>query len=435
MTQSDANALASPEGLDPRDSHQMPRALAIMLGIAAALVSAQVAREFSSTLASAFMALNLVIVVWPIQKFLARYVPRFLASMVAGLVSIGVLVGIIGGLSWTIVKLVQELPRYSSAFTSLIDSVTGFAVRIGLFEQADLQEVDWLHELQNFDMGTITSVLSGVLSALSSSVTLIVLIIMILIFMILDSVDFSERMQRLGERHNPTLAWGLTSFASGTRKYWIVATIFGLIVALCDWVLLLALGVPLALVWAVLSFISNYIPNIGFIIGLIPPVLMAILALDPWTALWVVIGYSVLNVLIQTVIQPRFTGSAVGITPTVAVLSLLVWAYILGPLGALLAIPATLLCKTIFVDIDPKARWVNAFIASNPTTSDQDPVKLSNFLKRAKKVRKQMVKARKISVTPQPEGETTVLKVEVVPQAEAQPSADPTPNLASERDS
>ena len=368
----------------------MPRALVIILGIAAALVAAQVAREFQSTIASAFMALNLVIVVWPIHKFLARYVPKFLATIVAGLVSVGILVGLIWALGWAITRLIQELPHYATPFNNLKNTIVNFVTNTSIGENTISDML--AGQIQTLNVGSIVSTLGGILSGLTSGITLIVLIVMILIFMIMDSMDFSERMKRLGERHNPTLAWGLTTFAQGTRRYWIVATVFGLIVAACDWGLLLALGVPLALVWAVLSFVTNYIPNVGFIIGLIPPVIMAFLAKDPLIALWVVIGYCVLNVLIQTVIQPRFTGSAAGITPTVAVLSLLIWAYILGPLGALLAIPATLLCKTIFVDIDPQARWVNAFIASNPSTSDQDPVRLANLLKRSKRIRKMTAK-------------------------------------------
>ncbi|MDR1077914.1 MAG: AI-2E family transporter, partial [Propionibacteriaceae bacterium] len=234
---------------------------------------------------------------------------------------------------------------------------------------------------------TIVSALSSIASNISSAIALIGLIIMILIFMIMDSTGFPVRMARLAERHNPTLAWALTSFSRGARRYWVIATVFGLAVAGFDLVLLAALGVPLALVWAVFSFVTNYIPTIGFVLGLIPPVVMALLANGPITALWVAIGYSVLNVVIQGFIQPRVTGQSVGITATMSVLSLLIWAYVLGALGALLAIPATLLVKTLFIDIDPTTRWVNTLIASDPDTSEQDPIKLSGLLDRAKQLR------------------------------------------------
>jgi len=74
----------------------------------------------------------------------------------------------------------------------------------------------------------------------------------------------------------------------------------------------------------------------------------------------------VINVVVQTIIQPRFTGDAVGISGTVAFVSLIFWAYLLGALGALLAIPATLFLKSVLVDNSVPANWVNALISASP---------------------------------------------------------------------
>ena len=172
----------------------------------------------------------------------------------------------------------------------------------------------------------------------------------------------------------PRFAQALTSFAQGVRRYWIVATIFGLIVAVLDVIALEIIGVPLALVWGVLAFLTNYIPNIGFVIGLVPPALLALVDQGWVAALWVVIAYSVLNFVIQSIIQPKFTGESVGVTPFISFLSLLFWYWVLGALGALLALPATLLLKAFLVDADPRARWVNNLIASDLRTGAGLPI-------------------------------------------------------------
>ena len=369
----------------PRPPSGLPRVLIMLLGMAAVFITAQGIQPVRSTLAAAFMALNLVIVVWPIQRRLSRHIPRFLAAMVAGLTAIAVLFVLIWSMGWTIARLVQELPRYTGQYYHMIDQLNEFAVSHNIDANAVTSQIWSLIRQINFStvIGTVGQVASG----LTNIVGLMLMIIIILIFMVLDSAGFSERMRRLGDRHSPTLAWALTSFAAGTRKYWVVTSCFGLIVAFGNWVLLMSLGIPLAVIWAIFSFVTNYVPNIGFIIGLIPPVLMALLSGDPLTALWVVVGYSAINVVFQTFIQPKVAGDAVGITPTIAILSLLLWAYVLGPLGAILAIPATLLMKTLFIDIDPRARWLNAFIASNPATSDQDPIRFSDLMARAKRMR------------------------------------------------
>ena len=130
-----------------------------------------------------------------------------------------------------------------------------------------------------------------------------------------------------------------------------------------DVVALMALGIPLAFVWGVLSLITNYIPNIGFVIGLIPPALLAFFAGGWQLAVWVVVIYFAINVIVQSVIQPRFVGDAVGLSATLTFLSLIFWGWVLGPLGALLAVPMTLLAKALLVDIDPTTRWASPLIA------------------------------------------------------------------------
>jgi len=363
----------------------MPRVLVLLLGMAAVFIIAQEIQPLRSIVAAAFLALNLVIVVWPIQSRLAKVIPRFLAAVVAGLTAIAVLVVMIWSIGWTVSRLIKELPMYNVQYNQMINRINDLATRYNVDTNAVADQL--LQNLRGISFGTAVSALAQVASQLTSAVGLVFMILMILFFMIMDSVGFSDRVTRVGQRHNPAVAWALSSFAQGTRKYWVVTTVFGLIVAMVNWGLLLWLGVPLALIWAMFSFVTNYIPNIGFVIGLVPPVLMALLANDPWVALWVAVGYFAVNTGIQTFIQPKFTGDAVGITPTMAVLSLLIWSYILGPLGAILAIPATLLMKTLFIDIDPNTRWLNAIIASNPSTSDQDPIRLSTLFERAKRIR------------------------------------------------
>ena len=83
-------------------------------------------------------------------------------------------------------------------------------------------------------------------------------------------------------------------------------------------------------------------------------------------SLWLLAVYLVTTWIVQGVFQPKFTGQAVGVNATIALLSLLLWAWVFGPLGALIAMPLTQLVKSLLVDADPKARWVNSLLASDP---------------------------------------------------------------------
>ena len=93
---------------------------------------------------------------------------------------------------------------------------------------------------------------------------------------------------------------------------------------------------------------------------------MALLVGGPGLMIAVIAVYCVVNFIIQSVLQPKFVGDAVGLTTTVSFLSLVVWAFILGPIGAILAIPASLLVKAILVDMDPAAQWLELFLGDKP---------------------------------------------------------------------
>ena len=112
-----------------------------------------------------------------------------------------------------------------------------------------------------------------------------------------------------------------------------------------------------------LSFITNYIPNIGFVLGLLPPVLLALLQGGVRQAVLVIVAYSVINVMIQSLLQPKFVGDAVGLSVTLTFLSLVFWTFVIGPLGALLAVPLSLFVKALLVDADPDSRWLDPLIA------------------------------------------------------------------------
>jgi hypothetical protein len=161
----------------------------------------------------------------------------------------------------------------------------------------------------------------------------------------------------------PHLVEALTGFAGATRQYVVVSTVFGLIVALVDVAALYWLDVPLPWLWGLLAFITNYIPNIGFVLGLIPPALLAMLQGGVRQAVLVIVAYSVINVVIQSLIQPKFVGDAVGLSVTLTFLSLVFWTFVIGPLGALLAVPLSLFVKALLVDADPDSRWLDPLIA------------------------------------------------------------------------
>jgi AI-2 transport protein TqsA len=216
--------------------------------------------------------------------------------------------------------------------------------------------------VSQFDLNSLVGVLQRVVTGATGVVSDLAFILALLFFLILDSSSFPHRLAAAAAQR-PHLVEALTGFARATRQYIVVSTVFGLIVALVDVAALYWLDVPLPWLWGLLAFITNYIPNIGFVLGLIPPALLALLQGGVRQAVLVVVAYSVINVMIQSLLQPKFVGDAVGLSVTLTFLSLVFWTFVIGPLGALLAIPLSLFVKALLVDADPDSRWLDPLIA------------------------------------------------------------------------
>ncbi|WP_404312665.1 AI-2E family transporter [Agrococcus terreus] len=339
----------------------LPRALIVLLSIIAVIATLILLSQVATFVAPVFLGFNLVIAVMPLQQWLLRIgAPKAVAALAAMLTVFAFLIALFWSLYWSVQSLVQELPGYSSEFNQLyrqtLDWLEGFGI----------SQDEALHQLQAaFSPSAITGALTSVLSNAGSALGFLATLAVVIFFLAWDSMQLPERMQRIAAT-NPGLVRGIDRFASGVQRYWVVATLFGLIVSALDLVALWALGVPLAFVWAVFAFVTNYIPNVGFVIGVIPPTLMALLANGPLNALLTAILFSVINFVMQSLIQPKVAGDAVGVTPATSFLSLLVWAFALGPVGALLALPSTLAVKTLLVDRDPRLSWISQLISSKP---------------------------------------------------------------------
>lgn len=369
--------MAAESGLQPQpkdeekakaasSKHSLPKVTIVLLTLAAAWLGLSFLHELSSVIAPLFFALNLLITAYPIHTWLVKHkCPRWISATSAGTVVVIVLAAGLAGMVWSVAAMINQLQSYIPQMEKTYTQLLNWSTQLGYSQEVITEK------LKKIDPQQVMSVVTSLASDTTSVVTMIVVTLTGMIFMVMDTPQMHDRLRLAGKR-KPDVVIALESFASGIRKYWLVTTVFGLIVALFDWAALLIIGVPLAGVWALFSFLTNYIPNIGFIIGVIPPALLALFG-DGWVAaLAVIIAYSVLNFVIQSIIQPKFAGDAVGLTPTMSFVSLLLWGWVFGALGTLIALPCSLLVKATLIDHDPGARWANALISSRPTEGLED---------------------------------------------------------------
>jgi AI-2 transport protein TqsA len=359
MTGKTVEAQARPDPMPLAGQRPGPPFFAILV-VAGLIVIGAGLRATANIIGPVFLVITLVITVAPLRGFLMRRRwPSWLASVVSLLVIYALLTMILGSVAFAVVRLVDKLPDYANAFREIFKYLVAVAARLG-FGQDQLERL-----ASSVQLSSLAGPAQALLSGISGGLSLLLLIIAFVIFLAFDAASMPERLAVIRETR-PYIADGLTNFAGRVRKYWIVTTVFGFIVAVLDVIALMIIGVPLYITWGVLAFVTNYIPNIGFLLGVIPPALIALLDGGLGAAIAVVAVYTAINVIVQIILQPRFTGDAVGISGTVAFASLIFWAYVLGTLGALLAIPATLFLKSVLLDNSVPASWVNALVTSSP---------------------------------------------------------------------
>jgi predicted PurR-regulated permease PerM len=169
---------------------------------------------------------------------------------------------------------------------------------------------------------------------------------------------------------NPELLDLLRRFGDDMRSFFVMNAGIGAIAAAADTIVLLGMGVDFALFWGIVAFLLSFIPNIGFIISMLAPAALALIQFGPVQALQVVVAYCVINVLIDYVLRPRIMGKDLNMSQIVAFLSVMIWGALLGPTGALLCMPLTLITKLLLEMVTRTTRYSALIVEELPAIID-----------------------------------------------------------------
>jgi AI-2 transport protein TqsA len=345
----------------------LPRSVSVFIVLVGIIAVILGMRELAWLITPAFLALVLVVLAYPLYTGLVRRgTPPTIALTALLSAMFGIILGLVAIVLYAVGRLATILPSYGRAATATLSDLSEKLRELGL-GSAQIREL-----FESVDVLSIARFLTAQIPSVASIGAGIILGYSLLLFMGIESAQIAQRSQALAEDH-PRLATSLAGFVTNTRRYVAVTGAFAIIVGFLDAVFLLALGVPYAVLWGVLAGACNFIPYLGFIIGLVPPALLALLD-QGWQSMLLVIGvYVVLNSVITTILPARFVGNAVGMSMTLTLASVAFWAWVLGPLGAVLAVPLSLLMKAIFIDSVPSARWLAGFVDAAPRTRTRPP--------------------------------------------------------------
>jgi len=286
------------------------------------------------------LAAVITITVLPVPSRLTkRGMPGWLALVLSILMVVVILGLIIATVFFSITKLSTDLPQYMTSATEQASGSSTSTQSSAIITQI----VDAIH--------TIGPAMQNMLANVTNLLVQFGLALVIFFFMISAALSLPTP-SRLGLDPNTPAIGRITALTGDVRKYMTVLTGVNLLVGLGDAILLWVLGVDYALLWGLLAWFMGYIPSIGFIIALIPPVLLAYAQYGLQTATIVFIGYILINGGVQNFIQPKVMGQSLKISPVVVFVGLFVWGFLLGGIGAILAVPMTMLVLIIMENFE-----------------------------------------------------------------------------------
>ncbi|MHA7306471.1 AI-2E family transporter [Arthrobacter sp. TMN-49] len=349
--------MSESRGIIPPVSGSDSSGTKVLLSLAAAVIVLFGLSRISSIVGPVFLALVLTICVYPLkQRLIIHGVPAALAT-VSTILAVYAMIGALIASIWvSAVQLTQLLPQFTPQIADISAELRTFLHdSLGIGDDQVRAIVDSIDLRVLVD--TAYSLLGSTLNIGSGTVFLLLLIM----FMSIDATYFPTILAVVKEKR-PAVVEALGNFAKLSRSFMVMTTIFGAIVAVLNLILLLALGVPGAGLWALLAFVCGFIPFIGFWISLVPAAIMALLAGGLPSFIAVVAFYGVINSLIQSIIQPKFVSGQVNLNMTLTFLSVIFWSALLGPLGALMAVPLSLFARAVLVDAHPQSAWLRPFI-------------------------------------------------------------------------
>lgn len=335
------------------------RAMRFLVVAASAIVVVAGLREASEILLPFLSALFIAIVSLPFMAWLQRNrVPTWLAVMLtvaaaAGVVSVlGVVVGQAVG---EFAQVVAD-SQYNARFEELASRLRVWAQESNL-PFADRTPLDFVNP------EAVVNLLGNTLGALAGLLQDAFLVLLAVIFILVEAAGFRAKVRlAFGERG------GLERLGQMTlqvQKYLAVKTVVSLGTGFLAFLWVWTLGVDFPLMWGLVAFIFNYIPNIGSIVAAVGPSVLALVQVDLGRGLAVAAGYVVLNILFGNILEPTLLGRRLGMSVLVVFLSLVFWGWVWGPMGLLLAVPITMSLKIAFENTDD-LRWIAVLLDANP---------------------------------------------------------------------
>lgn len=305
----------------------------------------------SSVFAPIAFALFIIAITWPLQRRLQSVMPKLLALAFTALVVVTVLIAFGSLITWAASRVARSIladaARYQMLYEQLVVWLEGHGIAINAL---------WA---EHFNVSWLLRALQGITGRLNSTVSFWVVVLVYVTLGLLEVSEFGERLRKLGRKDiGDALLAGCIETAAKIRRYMLVRTGMSLLTGVLVWGFANLMGLNLAKEWGVIAFTLNYIPFLGALIATVFPAVFALAQFESWqAAVAVFAGLNIIQFMVGSYIEPRVSGNALSISPSIILFSVFFWSFLWGIFGAFIGVPIMIAVLT-FCGRSEATRWV-----------------------------------------------------------------------------
>lgn len=336
------------------------RALTVAAWIVAAAVVGVVFKTAKAVLFPLFLALFIYFILAPLMDLLRKIKVSRTVSVVVIVLFAFIVLYLMALLFYNSGKsFAADLPDYGNALKALADKFSNSIKMPGGMT------VDPLAWLDNLDITKIGTFVFNSLGTFVSVLSTIFLVLIFLIFMLAGRGKLEEKIRRFspGPGGSDQLIRIVGNIDRQVQKYMVIKTVISLASGLISLAVFAAFGLRYSILWAFVTFVLNYIPNIGSFISKILPFAFAVLQFGRfWPAFWMLAILIVTDAITGSVIEPRVMGRGLGLSPLAILIMLFFWGWMWGIPGMILSVPIMVVMKIVSSNV-PSMRWLEALLS------------------------------------------------------------------------
>ena len=326
----------------------------VLLGVAAFIIIVAGMKSAHDLIVPVLLSIFIAIISAPALFWLEnKKVPRIAAFLIVGAGVLLALSGVGMIVSSSLNDFMHDLPTYQHK----LQRITQQALDLAEKHDIPLSKTTILKHINPSVILGFSGTMLGSIGGILSNVFLIFLTVAFILF---ESSSFPRKLKSVSldpdSSENP-----IGKFTTNIKKYLVIKTVTSLSTGILVLIMLLVFNVDYAPLWGLVAFFLNFIPSIGSILAAIPAILLALVQHDWKVALGVSIGYLIINGVIGNIVEPKYMGKGLGLSPLVVFLSLLFWGWALGPVGMFLSVPLTMTAK-IACDSNKTTKWIGVFL-------------------------------------------------------------------------